>query len=83
MSIWGRLEGLLISLQEGRSTETVQRVKTELLRWERKQGCSAIRLDAAERTRLLALMEDRGLHDALSKERSLVFALQTNGLWGD
>ena len=83
MSIWGRLEGLLIALQVGRSAETVQRVKAELLRWERRQGCSAIRLDAAERTRLLALLEDRRLHDALNNERSLVFALQTNGLWGD
>lgn len=83
MSIWGRLEGLLIALQEGRSAETVQRVKTELLRWERRQGCSAIRLDTTERTRLLALLEDRRLHDVLNNERSLVFALQTNGLWGD
>lgn len=83
MSIWGRLEGLLISLQESRSAETVQLVKTELLRWERKQGCSAIRLDAVERTRLQVLLDDRRLHDVLSNERSLVFALQTNGLWGD
>ena len=81
MSIWGRLEGLLTFLQTTQNAASVQHCIAELIIWERRQGCSAVRLDATERIRLHRLLEDRRVRDALSKVRSLVFALQTNGLW--
>ena len=81
MSIWGQLEGLLTFLQTTENAETVQHCIAELILWERRQVRSAVRFDATERSRLKLLLEDRRVHDLLSKEHSLIFALQTNGLW--